>query len=145
MNGYWHKLGQLYSPSTHGRHPKLLTHAANPLAVHMHDDVYRIFYSGRDNNNRSSVGAVDIDIVRKIIISDHYEPFFEHGGLGSYFADGVSIGNCYKVGDKTYMLFMGWQTPNNQHWRGDIGRLVLNENLTLELDSKSPFICGSNS
>lgn len=140
MNLKWQKLGLLYSPSTINPHPKLLTHVANPLPVLMEGDVYRIFFSGRDANNRSSIGAVDIDIVRRQIIQEHRQPFFEHGPEGSFFADGVSIGNCYEADAKMYMLFMGWQTPKNSHWRGDIGRLLVKPDLTLELDSNTPFM-----
>lgn len=140
MTRYWQKLGQLYVPPFEGRHPKLLSHAANPLPVHLIGDIYRIFYSGRDKNNRSSVGAVDIDIVSRKIVEDHYLPFFEHGGDGSFYSDGVSIGNCYTTGGVQFMLFMGWQMPANQHWRGDIGRLIVNPDLTLKLDGNAPFM-----
>lgn len=141
MSNHWKKLGVVYNPSeSKTRHPKLLTHAANPLPVHINGDIYRVFYSGRDANNRSSVGAVDIDILTRQIIQDHLEPIFEHGPAGSYYADGVSIGNCYEVDGKTYMLFMGWQTPEQGHWRGDIGRLTLHSDLSLSLESEHPFI-----
>jgi hypothetical protein len=63
MTQHWKKLGQIYTPKEIGRHPKLLSHAANPLPVHLDGDVYRVFFSGRDEKNRSSVGAVDIDLV----------------------------------------------------------------------------------
>lgn len=140
MTQHWKKLGQIYVPKESGRHPKLISHAANPLPVHLEGDVYRVFFSGRDENNRSSVGAVDIDLVECKIINEHYLPFFEHGSLGSFFADGVSIGNCYEVDGVRYMLFMGWQSPKNGHWRGDIGRLILTPELTLQLDSLEPFM-----
>ena len=140
----WKKLGQLYQPGLSGRHPKLLSHAANPLPVHLSGDVYRIFYSGRDEQNRSSVGAVDVDIIQRKVIKEHYTPFFEHGPEGSFFADGVSIGNCYEVGDVRYMLFMGWQTPNKGHWRGDIGRLIVTPELSLELESPEPLMGADN-
>lgn len=39
-----------------------------------------------------------------------------------------------------YMLFMGWQSPSDQHWRGDVGRLIVDDNLTLRLDSEVPFM-----
>lgn len=136
----WRKLGQLYEPASTGRHPKLLTHAANPLAVHLDGDVFRIFYSGRDGRNRSSVGAVDVDIVRRELVTEHYQPFFVHGPDDSFYADGVSIGNCYCADGVNYMLFMGWQTTTRQHWRGDIGRLIVTEGATLELDSEHPFM-----
>jgi hypothetical protein len=43
MTKCWKKLGQLYVPKVGGQHPKLISHAANPLPVHMSGDVYRIF------------------------------------------------------------------------------------------------------
>lgn len=121
MNGEWQKLGLLYCPSEEKRHPKLVTHAANPLPLHITGDTYRIFYCGRDESNRSSVGAVDIDIVQRKIVEEHHEPVFQHGPPGSFYADGVSIGNCYECAGRTYMTFMGWQSQNQGHWRGDIG------------------------
>ncbi len=140
MKNKWEKLGQLYCPSVIGRHSKLLTHAANPLPVLIDGDVYRIFYSGRDAENRSSVGAVDVDIVKRQVIQEHSKPFFENGPQGSFYADGVSIGNCYECDGKRYMLFMGWQSPEGRHWRGDVGRLLVKPDLTLELDTNIPFM-----
>jgi hypothetical protein len=137
--GYWEKCGLLYSPQESSRHPKLLTHAANPIPVSLEGDIYRIFYNGRDAQNRSSVGAVDVNIVTRQIIADHYEPFFLHGPPGSFYADGLSIGNCYLYSGVTYMLFMGWRNPANAHWMGEIGRLVLSRSLSLSMDDKEAF------
>jgi len=136
----WRKLGCLYAPAAEGRHEKLLTHAANPLPVHIQGNLYRVFYSGRDCQQRSSVGAVDIDIVRREVIEVHSEPCFLHGAKGSFFADGVSIGNCYEVAGIRYMLFMGWQNPAGGHWRGDIGRLIVGKDLSLHLADEQPFL-----
>jgi hypothetical protein len=144
MKKTWKKLGLLYAPCSENSHPKLFSHAANPLAIYMEGDVYRVFFSGRDLNKRSSVGAVDIDIVQRKIVKRHVNPFFIHGDESSFYADGVSIGNCYEVNDVRYMLFMGWQNPDNSHWRGDIGRLIVKPDLTLQLDNEAPFL-NSNS
>lgn len=143
MTGHWRKLGLLYRPEGE-RHPKLKTHAANPIAVHMSGDIYRVFYSGRDEKNRSSVGAVDVDISLRTIVADHHDPFFEHGAPGSFYEDGVSIGCCYRVADVNYMLFMGWQTHEGSHWRGDIGRLVVTDDLGLRLDRQEPLLASDS-
>ena len=140
MSIRWRKLGLLYKPDPGGRSQKLLTHAANPLPVHREGHIYRVFYSGRDSQNRSSVGAVDIDIVRCEVLNELPEPAFAHGPEGSFYADGVSCGNCYLVGGVRYMLFMGWQSPPDRHWRGDIGRLVVGADLSLRLDGDAPFL-----
>lgn len=140
MTDKWQKLGLLYRPPEANQHPNLVSHAANPLPVLIEGDVYRVFFSGRDAGNRSSVGAVDIDIVKRKIVQKYNQPFFEHGPENSFYADGVSIGNCYEVNGVQYMLFMGWQTPNEGHWRGDIGRLIVHPDLTLALDSEAPLM-----
>lgn len=135
----WKKLGLLYSPNIN--HPKLVSHAANPLAIHLNDDVYRVFFSGRDAQNRSSVGFVDINIFNQKIIYVHNRPVFEYGKENSFYSHGVSIGNIYEVDGQRYILFMGWQYPEGKHWRGDIGRLILEaDNQSLRLDSNQPFM-----
>lgn len=134
----WRKLGQLYVPQP--VHPKLVSHAANPLAVFLHDDVYRVFFSGRDEQNRSSVGYVDVDIVKRKVVYLHDKPLIEHGADNSFYSHGISIGNSYEANGRRYILFMGWQYPPGGHWRGDVGRLILGEDLSLRLDSESPFM-----
>ena len=138
MTGTWIKSGLLFKPS--GVHPKLTSHAANPLALHLQGNTYRVFFSGRDNENRSSVGAVDIDVITREVIYEHKQPFLVHGAGGSFFEAGISIGNCYCVDAQRYMLFMGWQRPPGKHWRGDIGRIKVRADLTLELDADVPFM-----
>lgn len=140
MKKAWRKLGQLYCPPSGGLHPKLVSHAANPLPIQIEGDIYRIFFSGRDRNKRSSVGAVDIDIVQRKVVREHQRPFFEHGPAGSFYADGISIGNCYFADGVRYMPFMAWQAPQDGHWRGDIGRLIVRPDLSLMLDSEKPFM-----
>ena len=140
MNHRWRKLGQLYCSGGMLGHEKLLSHAANPLPVHIEGDVYRVFFSGRDVMNRSSVGAVDIDIVARKVVREHAEPFFVHGLPGTFYSEGVSVGNCYKAAGRTYMVFMGWQNAANAHWRGDVGRLVVGKDLGLSLEHDNPLL-----
>lgn len=134
----WEKLGQIfYKKNTH---PLLVSHAANPLALHLHDDVFRVFYSGRDLHNKSSVSYVDIDIITQQVIYEHDIPCVEFGNDDSFFSHGISIGNLYKQNNKNYILFMGWQIRNNNHWRGDVGRLELYNNDTLSLSPNEAFM-----
>lgn len=134
----WKKLGQIYCPKS--VHPKLVSHAANPLAVLIEGDVYRVFFSGRDAQNRSSVGYVDVNILSREVVYIHDQPVFEHGAENSFYSHGVSIGNCYEAHGCHYILFMGWQCPPNGHWRGDVGRLLLKEDFSLGIDSEMPFM-----
>lgn len=134
----WKKLGQIFFFSE--MHEKLKSHASNPLAIRLENDIYRIFYSSRDNSNKSTVTFVDIDIIKNRIIYVNRKPVFEYGCQDSFFSHGVSIGNEYTIGGKKYILFMGWHIRGNDHWRGDIGRLRLENNDKLCLDPQTPFL-----
>jgi hypothetical protein len=137
----WRKLGLLFYRPPTNRHPKLLTHFSNPLPILIHDNIYRIFYSGRDVDNRSSIGGVDIDITNGNIINEFNEPFLEYGPKNSFYESGISIGNCYKIKNNIYMLFMGWQNKKGAHWSGKIGRLLVKNDLTLSIDcNQNPII-----
>jgi hypothetical protein len=142
MSLRWRKLGCVYRLPEGGLHPKLMSHTANPLPVHLSGDVYRVFYSGRDALNRSSVGAVDLDVERGEVVHVHDSPCFEHGPAGSFYEAGVSIGCLHRVQSTTLMLFMGWQQPVGGHWRGDIGALALGPSLELSLASPKPWLAG---
>src|SRR5512133_2064277 len=134
----WKKLGLLYCPES--VHPKLLSHAANPLAVLLEGDIYRVFFSGRDSLKRSSVGYVDVDIVKRTVVYIHDKPVLEHGPEGSFYSHGISIGNWYQANNRRYILFMGWQCPPDGHWRGDVGRILLDHDLSMRVESHEPFM-----
>ena len=134
----WNKLGQVYNYKI--QHPLLLTHASNPLAVYLEENSYRVFFSGRDKDNKSSVGYVDVDVETLQILNECSEPVFVYGEPNSFYSHGVSIGNLYTENKKNYILFMGWNIRNNEHWRGDVGRLELKNNVEFTLSPNHPFM-----
>lgn len=142
----WKKLGLLFTLDA--LHPKLHSHASNPLPIHLYNDVYRFFYSGRDRQNRSSVSFVDIDILTRVVIYTHPAPIFLHGKPGNFYSHGVSIGCFHSFNGNNHLFFMGWQCPNNRHWKGEIGSVQLindqipkleNPKLILSLDTEDPI------
>jgi hypothetical protein len=134
----WRKLGRLYeAPDIH---PKLRSHAANPLAVHLRNDVYRVYFNGRDEDNRSSIGFVDVDVVQRRTVATCDAPAFVHGPASSFHSHGISIGCCYEAGGERYLAFMGWHvSPAGGHWFGQIGRLAM-DGLRLRAESDAPML-----
>lgn len=120
----WKKLGQIYKSKPIDKY--LYSHASNPVAYHLYNDIYRIFFSGRNKNNKSSVGYIDIDIDSLTVINKCINSVFTFGEENSFYSHGVSIGNFYKLKNKTYIQFMGWQIREHSHWKGEIGRLQIN-------------------
>ena len=140
MSHVWGKMGLLYAPTSINRHPKLATHAANPVPVRIKGDVFRIYFSGRDAKNRSSVGAVDIDIVTQKVLRESNTPLLIHGNKGTFYADGISIGNLYETDGGRFILFMGWQNPASEHWRGAIGSIRVHDDLNLSPAFSHPIM-----
>ena len=135
----WKKLGQVFQVDNTNEY--LLSHASNPLANHLKDDVYRVFYSGRNKDNKSSVGYVDIDVCSLEIKNYPKAPVVKFGDGDCFYSHGISIGNIYNgIDNKDYILFMGWQIRGNNHWRGDVGRLELFNNQLLEINPNKAFM-----
>lgn len=134
----WKKLGQIFIPNNDN--PFLQSHASNPLPVHLQDDIFRVFYSGRNIENKSSVGFVDIDIETKELINYLKEPLVTFGEESSFYSHGISIGNVYEANNNYYILFMAWQFPKNAHWRGDVGRLKLINKKELVVEPQEVFM-----
>lgn len=135
---YWQKLGRIYEPLPLGE--KLATHAANPLAVPLSGHLYRVFFSGRDAAQRSSVGYFDLDLEHHRVVGHCDGAIFAFGPPGSFYSHGVSIGCSYETDGARYVLFMGWHIPEGGHWFGEIGRLRLADDLSLSLDPDRPVL-----
>lgn len=135
----WIKQGQIFHVDNDNEF--LLSHASNPLAINLNDDIFRVFFSGRNVDNKSSVGYVDIDIITHDVIDYCKEPLLKFGENGSFYSHGISIGNMYKdFNGINNILFMGWQIPDGGHWRGDVGKIEVLENLRMKLNPISAFM-----
>ncbi|WP_298764382.1 hypothetical protein [uncultured Polaribacter sp.] len=135
----WKKEGQIFKVNS--SNPDLISHASNPLAIHLKEDIYRIFFSARNIENKSSISFVDIDILKKKIIKISGKTIIKYGIDESFYSHGISIGNLFRdKKNKQFILFMGWQIREGNHWRGDIGKLELISNNSLKLTQKTPFM-----
>jgi hypothetical protein len=135
----WKKLGNVFCPNN-SPDEFLISHAANPLPVWKYGNVFTVFYSGRDNKNKSSVGYMELDIDTLSVVNAPQEAVFKYGDDDSFYSHGVSIGNCYQADGQSYIGFMGWQCREGQHWRGDIGRLRIAQSNALLLDPQVPMM-----
>lgn len=140
MNGLWRKLGLIYCPPDVPTHPKLATHAANPVALQLNADVFRVFFNGRDAQQRSSIGAIDLDLRSRRVVQKLETPLFTHGPEGSFYSNGISLGNICRINDQNTLLFMGWGVTTDGRWRGNLGRLTVNPDSTLRMDHPRPLL-----
>jgi predicted GH43/DUF377 family glycosyl hydrolase len=124
MNGVtWRKLGQIYAPD--GSKPWMRSHAANPVAEHREGDRFRIYFSTRDEQNRSSISFVEIDLKDPAtILREAEQPVLAPGDLAMFDDSGVSIGCIIPVGSKRYLYYMGWHLTVAVPWQNALGLAI---------------------
>lgn len=119
----WSKLGHVYAPD--GSLPWARSYAANPVAEQIDGDLFRIYFSCRDDSNRSSIGFVEIDITRPgTILRSATEPVLSPGELAMFDDSGASIGCIVKAGERRLLYYMGWHLTVTVPWQNAIGVAV---------------------
>lgn len=134
----WVKLGNIFNVT--GTNSFLRSHATNPLPIQIDENTFRIFFSSRNDENKSSVSYVDFDIIKRKCKSFCNTPVHTFGDDSSFLSHGISIGCNYTTNNDNFILFMAWQIPKGEHWRGKIGRFHLINNNILILNPQIPFI-----
>jgi hypothetical protein len=103
----WQKLGLIFRP---GREASwMATHACLPLPVMLDERNFRVFFAGRDRDNRSHIGWFDIDLgdpLKGVRTND--KVFVSPGPLGHFDDHGIYPGSAVRLGDKLRIYTIGW-------------------------------------
>jgi hypothetical protein len=123
----WEKLGRVFCVDQQA--DWMMSHTANPYPEHLRDDVYRVYFSCRDQMNRSSITYLDFDVVRREVVARPSEQVLAPGILGTFDDSGCSIACIVDMPDgKKYMYYMGWCLSVTVPWRNTIGLAVCDAN-----------------
>ena len=105
----WKKLGLIFEPKTVNR-DWMITHAMDPTVDHVRDDIYRIYFCGRNRNNQSLIGFVEIDIKEPTtILHAPVNPVLGLGELGAFDDNGVTASWVINHDGKKYLYYIGWK------------------------------------
>ncbi len=104
----------------------MYSHAANPFAKHLGGNFFRIFFSCRDQVNRSHIGSVDIDIREPLkAFNISQEPLVAPGSPGLFDDSGVSFGCLVELNlELHYLYYVGWNLGVTVPWRNSIGLAI---------------------
>jgi predicted GH43/DUF377 family glycosyl hydrolase len=119
----WSKIGHIFAPD--GSQPWARSYAANPVAEHIEGDLFRIYFSTRDDKNRSSIGYIEIDLnnpTKVLHVADN--PVLSPGDLAMFDDSGASIGCIVPTAGKKYLYYMGWHLTVSVPWQNAIGLAV---------------------
>lgn len=135
----WKKLGNIINISNHS--PLALSHAANPTADFLHDDIFRVYFSARDEINRSSIFWVDIDLAKENkVLNISEKPVLTYGKVGMFDDCGASMGWLLNVNDKKYLYYLGWNLCKNVPWRNSIGLAISTDGEHFDRYSEAPIL-----
>ena len=128
----WIKKGLIIEPKTVNR-DWMITHAMDPTVDHLHHDIFRIYYCGRNKNNQSLVGYADIDIHKPSeIIKTPRKPVLGLGQLGCFDDNGVTASWIVNDRDKKYLYYIGWKPRSTT-------RFSLMTGLAISIDKGETF------
>src|SRR5215831_1317619 len=136
----WTKLGLLFSADRN--YPWMFSHAANPVAEHLFDDVFRLYFSCRDQDSRAHIASAEFDLrppFRILTIDD--QPLLPPGEIGAFDDSGVSLSCLVEVGEHKYLYYVGWNLGVTVPWRNSIGLAIYDRaTATWQRWSKAPLM-----
>ncbi|AKC79637.1 hypothetical protein XB05_13400 [Xanthomonas arboricola] len=116
----WKKLGLVFEAN--GQRPWLVSHAAVPIAERIEADLYRIYFSSRDQHNRSVTSWIVIDIRRpQDVLEIASEPVLLPGQLGEFDDSGAMATWLAEQGERRYLYYIGWNLGVTVPFRNAIG------------------------
>jgi predicted GH43/DUF377 family glycosyl hydrolase len=135
----WQKLGRIFCPD--GEYDWMHSHAANPVADHIGADDYRIYFSTRDANSRSSIAWLEIDLRTPLkVIRVAREPVLRPGDVGTFDDSGCSIGSIVRDGQRRLIYYMGWNLGVTVPWRNSIGLAISDDGEHFKRFSMAPLM-----
>ena len=136
----WQKKGLIFKVNKNSSW--MNSHAAVPFADHIKDDIFRIYFSTRDIENRASIGFIDIDINEPTkILNISESPIISIGDLGTFDEFGVMGSSLVNFKGKKYLYYIGWNRSTSIPFRWSIGLAISTDGgNSFEKFSKGPIL-----
>lgn len=139
MSNTWRKLGLVFCPS--GETTWMQSHAAVPIAESMGDGLFKIYFSSRDQFNRSYTGYTVIDIAHpNHILELSPEPVLSPGRLGEFDDSGAMATWLAFHQGKKYLYYIGWNLGVTVPFRNSIGLSVSTQGDVFTRYSDGPIV-----
>jgi hypothetical protein len=140
----WKKLGLIFNPS--GEYEWMQTHAMMPVLDKLENDHARIYFSARDNRNRSQGAFIEIDLNEPLkVIALSKEPVLRLGQLGAFDDSGIMPTSIVTSEGRKYLYYNGWTLGKNVPFFSFNGVAISADGgVTFEKYSKGPAVLYSN-
>lgn len=135
----WKKLGLIYTPKQN--YKWLNSHAAVPIAQHIQNDVFKIYFSSRDINNISYTSSVIMDLNKPNgLIQDAVTPVLQPGNLGEFDDSGAMGTWIAQHNNKSYFYYIGWNLGKTVPFRNSIGLAISHGEMAFQRFANGPIV-----
>ena len=144
----WKKIGLIASPKLFNL-KWWSSYGMDPCTLKLHDDLYRVFFCGRNNQNISMIGYFDYDLKNHKIKKISKKPVLIHGELGAFDDNGVTASCLIKIKNLVYLYYIGWKPKSTTRYSLMTGLAISKNNgenfkrysrsPILKLTDKEPF------
>lgn len=118
----WHFENFIYAPS--GNKVFRRTHAQLPTPLHIKDDLFRIYFSSRDDKGNSRPFFLDYSLEYERVIEVNQDPILKLGNAGCFDDSGIMPSSVIKVNNAHYLYYIGWNKGDNIGYRLSIGLAI---------------------
>ena len=116
----WRKLGRIFTAA--GQRPWMQTHCSMPFGEPLDDRRLRVWFSPRDEANRSHTAWLEIDIEDPARVLDlAAEPVLAPGAVGAFDDCGAMPSWILRHGAERLLYYIGWNVPTTVPFRNAIG------------------------
>lgn len=127
LNQNWQKLGRIFNPAEYDLY--FGEYAAVPLVYHLKGSTYRIYFTGRDPDNRGLVGYFEINLSNyKQPLHVSHRPVLEPGLPGRFDDSGAMASDLVQIDDQIHLYYVGWNRGTPVPFRNALGLAVSNDN-----------------
>jgi predicted GH43/DUF377 family glycosyl hydrolase len=120
----------------------MVTHAQLPFAEHVKDDIFRLYFAGRNKRNMSSIGHVEIDIKKPdVILHITDKPILGLGALGTFDDSGVFPTHLIQYRGTKYLYYVGFMQGKRVRWYSGLGLALSDDGgETFKRVSRAPIL-----
>ncbi len=120
---FWEKIGQIFVPD--GTSEWMASHATHPVAEKQEGHVYKIYFTCRDKQNRSTGAFVLIDIRKpQEILEVSQTPVITAGEAGYFDDSGCQISCLVSTEAGSFLYYLGWNLGVTVPFRNSIGLAI---------------------
>jgi hypothetical protein len=119
----WQKKGLIFTPERN--YDWMTSHAQVPLVDRVNENLLRIYFGTRDENNRTVTTFIEVDANDPSQVSYvHDRPVLGLGELGCFDDCGAMPSWIVDRGSAKYLYYTGWNTSTTVPYRNSIGLAV---------------------